>query len=178
MKKLAAVMLVVAAVLSVSCAFADDGEKMIVDDVNLDKEYKIKRYAAVKFDEVGFTDSVIGINTTSFNYSVDSGTEADFVYIRFDMRNLAKKAANLLRTMTVKVIYDDEYEYYGFAVQYDYERSTKFYARYDMPPIASLYTGHFGLFCAVPNAVVADTESPLRMIITINGHEFTYNIRK
>ena len=30
---------------------------------------------------------------------------------------------------------------------------------------------------ALPNIVIEDKGSPLRMIITINGHEFTYNIR-
>ena len=39
MKKLVAVMLVVVAVLSASCAFADDGEKMTFNDMKFSKNY-------------------------------------------------------------------------------------------------------------------------------------------
>ncbi len=59
MKKLAAVMLVVAAVLSVSCAFADDGEKMTVDEVNFGTAYKIKGFGVVTFTEFRVTDRVV-----------------------------------------------------------------------------------------------------------------------
>ena len=47
MKKLVAVMLVVVAVLSASCAFADDGEKMTFNDMKFSKNYKIKGYASI-----------------------------------------------------------------------------------------------------------------------------------
>ena len=174
MKKLAAVMLVVAAVLSVSCAFASDGEKMTVEDVKLGTEYKIKGYAVVTFNEASFVDVIVQYNGYQ---NIKSGNEADYAYLRFDMRNLSKKQASFLGNMNVKVIYDDEYDYNGFVGQFDYNHSDKESVPYEIP-LDPMYTGHYFASCTLPNFVVQDKNSPLRMIITINGHEFTYHIRK
>lgn len=40
-----------------------------------------------------------------------------------------------------------------------------------------MYTGHYAFGCTLPNAVV-NSKKPLRMVITIDGNELTYNIRK
>lgn len=173
MKKLAAVMLVVAAVLSVSCAFADDGEKMTVDDVKFGTAYKIKGFGVVTFTEFSFIDKM-NVQDVS---NIESGNEADVAYLKADIRNLGKKEAKFKGTFSVRAVYDDEYDYSGFAGQFDYDRTNRVYLNQDFP-IGPMYTGHYGFFCALPNFVVQDKTSPLRMIITINGHEFTYNIRK
>ena len=79
--------------------------------------------------------------------------------------------------MSVNAIYDDEYDYPGLAVQFDSD-SERWFANKEEYAIGPMYTGHYGFFCTLPNFVIEDKNSPLRMIITINGHEFTYNIRK
>ena len=43
--------------------------------------------------------------------------------------------------------------------------------------IDPMYSGHYVFGCTLPNAVV-NSEKPLRMVITIDGNELTYNIRK
>lgn len=173
MKNLLAVMLVVAAVLSAGSVFADDGEKMVVDDVKFGIAYKIKGFGVVTFTEFSFIDSM-GVKDIDH---IRSGKEADFAYLKADIRNLAKKEAKFRGTMSVKAVYDDEYDYPGFAGQFNYDRTGEVYLK-DEFSIGPMYTGHYAFFCTLPNFVVQDKSAPLRMIITINGHEFTYNIRK
>ena len=173
MRKFIAFALIVAAVMCAGIAFADDGEKLKIDDVTFGKTYKVKGYAAITFQEFSFSDIVSRYNTNDYH----SGNEADYAWLRADIRNLSKKEAKYLGAMAVKVTYDDEYEYEGFARQYDYDRSANSCVADDMP-IGPMYMGHYGFFCTLPNYVVQDKSAPLRMTITIDGHEFTYHIRK
>ena len=47
----------------------------------------------------------------------------------------------------------------------------------DEQPIAIRYTGHYVIGCALPNDVITG-KTPLKIVITMNGEEMTYNIRK
>ena len=46
------------------------------------------------------------------------------------------------------------------------------------PVVGYMETGNYVLGCTLPNYVVDDAKSPLSMVITIDGNEITYNIRK
>ena len=172
MRKFIAFALIVAAVMCAGIAFADDGEKLKIDDVTFGKAYKIKGYAAVTFKEFSFIDSLY----ISRSDNIYSGAESDMAYLAVDMRNLAKKEAKFLGTISIRVVYDDEYEYNGFVKQSNYDdNGNHFNGEFAIYP---MYTGHYGFFCTLPNYIVQDKSAPLRMTITINGHEFTYHIRK
>ena len=121
-----------------------------------------------------------------------SGKEADFAWLKADVTNLQKTAANFMKEITVKVVYDDEYEYDGWVRQfnYDYSNSEIVYlgensvigwpvclSPVDEMSINPMYKGHYVFGCTLPNFVVEDKESPLRMVITIGSHKLTYNIR-
>ena len=173
MRKFIAFALIVAAVMFAGIASADDGEKLKIDDVTFGKAYKIKGYAVITFQEFSFSDIISRYDAHDYH----SGTEADYACLRADIRNLSKKEAKYLGVIAVNVTYDDEYEYKGFARQYDYDLS-KDSCIGDDKPIGSMYTGHYGFFCNIPNYPVQDKSAPLRMTITIDGHEFTYHIRK
>ncbi len=171
MRKVFAFALVVA-VMFAGISFADDGEKMKVDDVTFGKAYKIKGYAVITFNEFSFVDVVVQQHTQN----VESGNEADIALLKADIRNLQKKDANFLGSISVQAVYDDEYEYNGLAGQFNYNRSkSEFAPDFSIGP---MYTGHYGFFCKIPNYPVQDKTAPLRMTITIDGHEFTYHIRK
>ena len=232
MKKLATVMLVVVTVLSVSCAFADDSEKMTFEDVTFGKAYKIKGYASVTLLGFKFVDmyaqwedgkagksgndvyyygtdaerGYIYVYTKKTNDPHERGVvykncsfiksenEADYAWLKVDITNLQKVDAAFMKEAKIKVIYDDEYEYDGWVRQfnYDYSKTEVFSSNkeagtigwpvclspVDEMPIKQMYKGHYAFGCTLPNSVVEDKSAPLRMIITINGHEFTYNIRK
>ena len=172
MRKFVAFALIVAAVMFAGIAFADDGEKLKIDDVTFGKAYKIKGYVVITFNEFSFVDSIGQVHTRN----IESGNEADIALLKAGIRNLQKKEANFLGSISVQAVYDDEYEYNGHIGQFNYNRSqAEFAPDFSIGP---MYTGHYGFFCNIPNYPVQDKSAPLRMIITIDGHEFTYHICK
>ena len=125
-----------------------------------------------------------------------SGNDADFAWLKIDIRNLQKEPANFLKDTVVKIIYDDEYEYDGWIRQFNLDYSKSELHKHpkneniegligwpvclspvDEMPIAPMYTGHYAFGCTLPNFIVEDKSAPLRMVITMNGHKLTYNIR-
>ncbi len=85
-----------------------------------------------------------------------------------EVRNARRvKDAQFHEAITVKAVFDDEYEYTGEAV---YENKNI--------DVRQLYVGSYFCLCQLPVFITTDKLSPLRMITTINGSEFTYNIRK
>ena len=128
----------------------------------------------------------------------DSGVNADFAWFLMDVTNLQKKDFDFMQNATVKVIYQDEYEFAGWVRQVNYD-----YLNYgekgrdvtrmgydkknpnvvvldpaNVEEIGMMYTGTYAFGATLPNSVFKDTKSPLQMIITIDGNELTYNIRK
>lgn len=122
-----------------------------------------------------------------------SGNEADFAWLKADIINRQKTEANFIKDITITVIYDDEYEYTGWVRQFNYDFSkSEIYSKIkdagvigwpvclspvDEMPISPMYKGHYAFGCTLPNYVIEDKDSPLRMIINIAGNEIIYNIR-
>lgn len=122
-----------------------------------------------------------------------SGKEAEYAVLYADILNTQLKDKNYLENATVKAIYDDTYEYAGWVYQRNYNNGT--YGRYslevdrskqntrwvinaaDQFAISPMYEGHYIFGCTLPNAVI-EGNKPLKLIITIDGNEITYNIRK
>lgn len=211
MRKLFVTVLITAVIVVAGCACADDeSSKMTFDDVTFGKAYKIKGYASITLLGFKFVDAyaqwwenenIHEKMAKDKNWWVDrarklkiSGNEADFAWLKADIRNLGKMDAKFLADITVKIIYDDDYEYDGWVRQFNYDYS-KAEVRTDNKDIGvigwptclspkdemsvgPMYTGHYAFGCTLPNFVVEDKESPLRMVITIGGHKLTYNIRK
>lgn len=129
---------------------------------------------------------------------MDSGVNAEFAWLLMDVTNLQKKGVNFMENATVKVIYQDEYEFAGWVRQINYDhiqqgsqgRDVSRYGYTTAHPnvvvidpaneetIDMMYTGTYAFGATLPNSVIEDTKSPLQMIITIDGNELTYNIRK
>ena len=131
----------------------------------------------------------------------DSGTNADFAWLLVDLVNLQKKDIAFIKDISVKVIYDDEYEFAGWVRQFNHDyRTTIFRKDYDgkyyivetadknylsdyaldpanEEPIGQMYTGSYVFGCTLPNYVVEGKES-LRMEIKLGSSEMTYHIRK
>lgn len=123
---------------------------------------------------------------------MDSGLNADFFWLQIDITNAQKKSVKFMSSASVKIVYDEEYEFNGWVRQANFDYNTAVY-RYNAStkgaPFAVLdpgneesidmmYTGTFIFGCTLPNSVVEDTKTPLKMVITIDGNELTYNIRK
>ena len=121
-----------------------------------------------------------------------SGNEAEFAWLKVDVQNLSKMSFGFIKDISVKVIYDDEYEYDGWVRQFNYDYSKSEIYKYqettiigwpvclspvDEMYISPMYKGHYAFGCTLPNFIVEDNKSPLRMVIKLGEHELTYNIR-
>lgn len=127
-------------------------------------------------------------------YWQNSGTNADFAWLLMDVTNMQKEPTSFMQETSVKVVFDEEYEYAGWVRQFNYdydstreiegEEGVETYGSFiraaldpaDEQPIDMVYTGHYVFGCTLPNAVVNGTES-LSMVIDLGGNELTYNIR-
>jgi len=175
-----------------------------LDDVELNVDVEIDGYAILCPTEFAFSGRLgfylSGHPEPIERYILDnhyyySGAEAEFAILRVDLTNLATIPRNFLSSCEVKAIFDDKYEYGGWFYQSNYNNgtSTNYKEEYledtgkqnqrwviheaDQFVIDPMYQGHYVFGCTLPNSVV-NSKAPLRMIITIDGNEITYNIRK
>lgn len=115
-----------------------------------------------------------------------AGANAEFAWLLMDVTNLAKGPVDLTQDVTVRVFFDEEYEFSGwvrmFNYDYDVYNGNKELIRTVLDPANSeetgmMYTCHMVFGCTLPNAVVEGKE-PLRMEITMGDSVMTYHIRK
>lgn len=130
---------------------------------------------------------------------MDSGDTADFVWLLADVTNLQKTGVEFTEEAVVKVVYQDDYEFSGWVRQivYDHmenQNGDKKVSRYgfdkeDYPSeivmnpakvetVEMMYTGTYVFGCTLPNYVLEDKASPLRIEIQLGENDLTYNIRK
>lgn len=193
MKKILCVALALTMLLGLSAtAFAADAgvqnlsgpevetEPVNLEDFKLNAEAEIDGWGSIIATRGEFSDYLQCHDKDHRFDFYNSGKDADYYLIWMDITNTTLREKEYLRDVTVTVIYDDKYEYSGFCYQYDYNS----YAgdEYVLYPdqnfaIEPMYTGHYVFGCTLPNAIV-EGKKPLRMIITIDGSEIVYNIRK
>ena len=128
-----------------------------------------------------------------------SSTYDDFACLEMDVVNLQKSPVKLMEVSSVKVVYQDKYEFPGWIRQYNYDydltRKTEggdnrdygpadygtlvraALAPENEEPVDMMYTGHFVFGAELPTAVLDDISSTLKMVITLGDNEATYCIR-
>ena len=206
----------------VAFADDENSSKMTFDNVTFSKPYKIKGYASVTMLGFKFVDIYAQWNDGKarpvnngwgglhdggvfdkkprgrYYYRYDdcipqrSGEEAEFAWLKVDVRNLQKVSASFIKDITVKVIFDDEYEYDGWCRQFNYDYSKQEIAiggetsiigwpvclsPVDEMSIAPMYNGHYVFGCTLPNSVIEDKDSPLRIEINLGENKLIYNVR-
>lgn len=155
-------------------------EAVNLDDLKMNVEAEIDGWGTIQLTSFDFYDE-LGYHAwypSSGGQWITSGKEADFAILRMDITNTTLKAKDFLSDVSVKVVFDDTYEYAGWCYQSDYDWDKD----YAINPqgqfvIEPMYQGHYMFGCTLPNAVV-NSKKPLQMLITIDGNEITYNIRK
>lgn len=172
-------------------------EPVSLDDFKLGAETEIDGWGILSADtfiiEEGFCVYKQGRDNYCDEYR--AGNDAEFAIFYMNIVNTTTKEKNYLSDCAVKVVYDDLYEYGGWFYQLNYDNDT--WKRTDEPwttysgkqnfmygineadvfSIKPMYEGHYVFGCTLPNAVI-EGKAPLKMIITIDGNEITYNIRK
>ena len=173
--------------------FAQFGEK---------EDYGCFRNADFRRDHVGsYSDSRLEYQSWRFNDAswMESGDSAQFAWLAMDITNLQKSAVDFSEEMSVKVVYQDDYEFVGWVRQIDTDLINKETSdcgvsrnvgeKTDYPntivlnpekmhAVDMLYTGHYVIGCTLPNSVFEDSKSPLRIEISLGGNDLTYNIIK
>lgn len=209
MKKIISLLVILTLLLSAGNALAEGmdvqiigipeltAETVTLDDLQLETEVDIDGYGIVLAKSFEFTNYILSYkegNKSDVIYN--SGNDAEYALLRLDITNTAFKEKDFLAECEVKAVFDDSYEYVGWAYQQNYDNPTwtnaqgEVYKPYkgkqnllyavdkaDNFPIEPMYTGHYMFGCTLPNAIV-DSKAPLRLVITIDGNEITYNIRK
>lgn len=108
----------------------------------------------------------------------ESKTEADFACLFMDILNNTSKPKNYGKDVTVKAVFDDNIEYQGWFRQRNSDLNLcKWIDPEDNFSIDPYYVGHYVFGCTLPNTVLNSTK-PLRIEISIDGNEITYNVRK
>ena len=167
-------------------------EPVSLDDVKLNVEVDIEGFGTI-CPLLFFYDDYFVIQGGK---DYKAGNEADFALFYMDILNTTTKDKEYQKDASVKVIYDDQYEYGGWVYQIDYDyNGGKTWSDSNHPnytgkqnqlygsktenefAIKPMYLGHYVFGCTLPNAVI-NSKKPLRMVITIEANEITYNIRK
>jgi len=163
--------------------FAKDADYYAVKDSNRNSGHVYYQEKALKGDWANYK------RDTAWQ---DSGKNADFIWLKMDVTNLQKSSVPFMKEITVKVVYDEEYEFAGWVRQINYDYNEKCY-RYGMDTyggdtivlnpaneeaIDMMYRGTYIIGCTLPNSVFEDEDMPLRVEINMGGNELTYNIRK
>lgn len=180
---------------------ATETEPVSLDDMKIGAEAEIEGWGILTLSAYEVQDGLgyyqagshsIGAISSSKNYYF-SGQEADFVILYADILNTQLKDKNYLESISVKAVYDDVYEYAGWSYQRNYNNSSFSSAQYEVDEnrqntrwvisrsdefsISPMYQGHYIYGCTLPKSII-EGKKPLKLIITIDGNEITYNIRK
>lgn len=205
MKKILSILLALLMLLSASAALAENmGIQMIggpdmetepvsLDDVKLNVDIEIEGYGILTPTSFEYSDTLRyykkGEHNTDYHQECyySSGIEADYALFRMDITNTQINAADFTKSATVVVWYDDVYQYAGWVYQYNYNNvdnhgdrgggDVRVINTEDNFVIDPMYEGHYLFGCTLPNAVV-NGKKPLRIVITLDDNEITYNIRK
>lgn len=108
----------------------------------------------------------------------ESKTQAEFALLFMDILNTTSKTVDFGKNITVKVVFDDNIEYQGWYRQRNFDLNICTWLDPENNfPIDPYYIGHYVFGCTLPNSVV-ESDKPLRMEISIDGNDITYNVRK
>ena len=174
-------------------------EPMFFDDLKLETEAEIEGWGVLTLTAYEVQEG-LGYYRAGESHVINgvydyywSGNEAEYVVLYADILNTQLKDKDYLENVTVKAIYDDFYEYAGWFYQRNYNNQTDKYEGQEVDrakqnlrwainlsdqfAIGPMYMGHYIFGCTLPNAVINGNKS-LKLIITIDDNEITYNIQK
>lgn len=152
-----------------------------LDDMLLEVPVEIEDWVTVTPVSFEYEDVLLRFDSNYWHQESNSGPEAEYAMLRADIANLTTSALDFIKKSTVKIVYDDKYQYEGWIRQYNYGESdgeNRVVHQDKQFPIEPMYIGHYVFGCTLPNLVVTG-KAPLRMEVTLNEkHTFIFHIRK
>lgn len=179
----------------------DDTPGARLDDLRVNDRITIDNWGTLQITSVKAQDRLgyfkagqYGKNSGDFQNNYDSGTETEYVVLKMSIVNRANYAVNFLQNASVRLVFDDTYQYGGWAYQYNHANGTStsryvneedcgrqnknyFIDKSDNFAIAPDEKGYYCFGCTVPNAVL-EMNGTLKLVIEVDGHEITHYIRK
>ena len=154
-------------------------EPVSLDDIKIEEPVEVDGYGIVTVKGFDFRDKFYRYRQGKYDAeSIKSGDGADFAMLNVSIINTALKSRSFARECEVKAVFDEVYEYAGWFMEAQpYKEGWYGLNEADYAPVDPLYEGFYIFGCAVPNYVVNSTK-PLQLIITVDGNEIIYNIRK
>ena len=157
----------------------EEVESVSLDDVKTGKEIEIDGFGDITFTRYEVQDS-LGYKITGGG-SIESGAEAEFACLYYDILNTTTKDQDYLADIEVTAIYDEDYIYGGWAFEFNYDYNPDRVISRDMDDyyfcISPLYEGHYMLGATLPNAVINGNKE-LKLIIKMGGNEMTYYVKR
>lgn len=159
-------------------------ETVELDDMKLDETVSVAGFGDITAVSFDFLDKFRSYTDASYwdaGYHVTNraGDQEKYMVLKVKVLNTTTDAEKYLKEdCSVKVVYDDTYEYQGWFFQsFDDENPYAIDKPGDAAFIDPLYYGYYMFGCTVPNTV-AEGNAPLRMEIEFDGNEITYNVQK
>lgn len=172
-----------------------------LDDLHVNDRITIDNWGTLQITSVRAQDKLgyfkagqYGRNSGDFQNYYDSGIETEYVVLKMSIVNQSDYKMNYLQNFSVRLVFNDTYQYGGWAYQYNYANGTST-SRYvneedcgrqnsnyvidksDNFTIAPGEKGYYCFGCTVPNAVL-EMSGTLQLVIEVDGHKITHNIRK
>lgn len=158
-------------------------------DLKVGKEYAIDKLGIINVIEAEQWDEYWNsIGYRSANY--DDVLQADTVVLKVGITNTTFKSKNYLDQVSVKMVYNnqfeikgwwhqlkDEYEYVYDTWVYEQKQVFKYVSESNCFQIDPFYQGYYRFGVTVPDYIVKDSK-PLYLEITIGDVSMTYIIRK
>ena len=109
-------------------------ETVSLDDIKLNAEIDIDDYAIIVPTEYQVQDTLyLWKDIPNKRLSLfESGSEAEYILLYTDITNLSTGPHDFLKDCTVKVVYDDKYEYAGWSYQYNHDNVLEATHYYDL----------------------------------------------
>jgi hypothetical protein len=118
-----------------------------------------------------------GWGESGYDTSFVSGVEAEYASLRVDILNMLTQPVDYTKEAKVTVTYNENYALSGWVYQYNLDATQSVKSKVTKA-IDPYYVGHYKFGSTLPNAIVNDEKSPLKMTINIGDVEMIYNIRK
>ena len=141
----------------------DEASAESFDDISLGEEIEVEDYATFQFPVSDFE------RYTNEEYKL---------YLKMIIMNTQLKEAVFANTSSVKVVYDDKYEFSGEIrrIANTEELDMGGYSSAN-DKIKPLYYGSYKIECLVP-VIIKETDKPLRIEFKVDDLAFVYHVRK
>ncbi|MFC3800893.1 hypothetical protein [Cohnella sp. GCM10012308] len=147
----------------------------VLDVLTLKSPLTVADFAEITLTKAAFTSKVVPSNPGSY-YSYYEVKEAGNIYLDtvLKVKSLLTSEKESDEFASVKIKYDDKYEYDSFAVIEESGGSDLTYS--SITDIEPLKTGTLHFIAELPKEASKDTKS-IKVMVTMQGKDYTYTMR-